>query len=76
LSSNREKKEQLQLLSETGCRTCPLLDENIKKLEKLLVRMQLQARDLMLDGQNKKDTIHKLRGKTKLPLLSGRPLIN
>jgi hypothetical protein len=39
-----KKKMQFQSCSGTDCTTCPLLDENIKQLEKLLVKMQLQLR--------------------------------
>jgi hypothetical protein len=74
LSGNVDKRAQIHTLTTSECKTCPLLDKNIRKLEKLLVKMQIHDRDLMLDGQNKKDMIHKLHTKTKLPPLPSRPI--
>jgi hypothetical protein len=74
MTANVELKEKIKFQSECECQTCPLLDRNIRKLEKLLVKMQIQDRDLVLDGQNKKDMIHKLHVKPKLPPLPGKPL--
>jgi hypothetical protein len=74
LTANIELKKKIRVLNESGCQTCPLLDRNIKKLEKLLVKMQIQDRDLALDGQNKKDMIHKFHVKPKLPPLPGKPI--
>jgi chromosome segregation ATPase len=74
LSGNVDKRRHIQAFTTTECKTCPLLDKNIKKLEKLLVKMQIHDRDLLLDGQNKKDMIHKLHTKAKLPPLPARPM--
>lgn len=60
---------------------CPILDKNLKKLEKAIVKMQIQDRDLALDGQNKRDMIHKLGNPNanpnskpaKLPMLPNKP---
>ena len=53
--------------------TCGLLDKNIRKLEKDLVKLQLQDRGLALDGNNKKEMISRLTGKPKSPPLASHP---
>lgn len=73
LKKNTEKKQLIQELKERDCDLCPVLDKNMKKLEKIIVKMQIQDRDLMLDSQNKRETISKLGQKTKLPTLPTTP---
>lgn len=81
LTQNSEKQELIRQLKEKKCDMCPVLDKNLKKLEKALVKMQIQDRDLALDGQNKRDMIHKLGNPgintnpkaAKLPMLPAKP---
>lgn len=73
MDDNAQKNERIQYLNSLECSTCGLLDKNIRKLEKVLVKLQLQDRDLALDGNNKKEMIKKLKGKPKLPPLASQP---
>ena len=81
LTLNSEKQELIRQLKEKKCDMCPILDKNLKKLEKAIVKMQIQDRDLALDGQNKRDMIHKLGNPNanpnskpaKLPMLPSKP---
>jgi hypothetical protein len=74
MAANSEKKAELKARIRDGCTTCAVLDKNLRKLEKLLVKMQLQDRELALDGANKRDMIHKLHAKSRLPPLPAQPL--
>ena len=81
LAQNSEKQELIRKLKEKKCDMCPVLEKNLKKLEKALVKMQIQDRDLALDGQNKRDMIHKLGNPNtnsnpkaaRLPMLPAKP---
>lgn len=70
---NTSKRQQIEYLINKSCELCPVLERNIRKLEKLLIEMQYQDRGLVLDERNKNDTIQTFKPKTKLPPL---PTIN
>lgn len=70
MSESSEKKQIIRELRSRKCELCPVLDKNIHKLEKLLVKLQYHDRDLLLDGKNKKDMLQKFKNtKPKLPPL-------
>jgi len=69
LSEINDSKQKVKHLKDLKCEICPLLSKNIKKLEKHLIKIQIQDRDITLDEQNKIDTLHMLKGKSKLPPL-------
>lgn len=64
-----DKKQEIKELMEKPCERCPVLEKNIKKLEKALIKLQIEDRNLVLDEKNKNDLYNTFHMKTKLPPL-------
>lgn len=61
LDMNSQKKEEVRVCSETECSMCPTLQRAQRKLEKHLIKMQVEERGLMLTDSNEEDVYRKLR---------------